>query len=64
MRDLIQFYKVIHRIDHIVWKDKLAKTIQRDKDEPAAINLRREGVCFQLEYKLNSNGQVIFLIKQ
>ena len=48
-RDLIQFYKVLNGLDHINWKNNPEKVVQGDKNDPAALNLRRGGICFRRE---------------
>ena len=43
--DLIQFYKVLNKLDQVKWFKEPVQVLQNEELGPAA-NLRREGVCF------------------
>ena len=58
--DLIQFYKIINKIDHVKLVNELLEKKRGIESGPAG-NLRRQGVCFHRELgKINSIRENFF----
>ena len=51
----------MEKCNFMEWKNKLVKTIQGDEGGPVASNLRREGVCFNVEPAKNNIRHNFFL---
>ena len=46
--DLIQFYKILNKMDHVKWSNDLFEKIRGAEIGPAG-NMRRQGICFHRE---------------